>query len=208
VLGLPVGKHFKIFSPNAVGSVKGQWNGQAVRCIAANVCELVLIFCVGKLCVLVHPASVDFKRSSRTLRTARRRSSASILQLLQMTTSVCPRDTALTISFFFLCVCSRPHRRFLRPAPLSPPCWSKAGPLPGSLSRSKARPLALSPAAAAAASSSHAPWGRPLRPRHQGVPQGRHLLPAPRPLPGPPPIIRPAPWDLTSAMGFDLRNGI
>jgi hypothetical protein len=32
VLGLPVGKHFKIFSPNAVGSVKGQWNGQPVRC--------------------------------------------------------------------------------------------------------------------------------------------------------------------------------
>ena len=31
VLGLPVGKHFKIFSPNAVGSIKGQWNGQPVR---------------------------------------------------------------------------------------------------------------------------------------------------------------------------------
>jgi len=28
VLGLPVGKHFKLFCPNAVGKVKGQWNGR------------------------------------------------------------------------------------------------------------------------------------------------------------------------------------
>ena len=42
VLGLPVGKHFKIFSPNAVGSVKGQWNGQPVRC---DECEWQLPRC-------------------------------------------------------------------------------------------------------------------------------------------------------------------
>merc|ERR1719454_1097203 len=28
VLGLPVGKHFKIFAPNAAGLVPGQWNGR------------------------------------------------------------------------------------------------------------------------------------------------------------------------------------
>lgn len=27
VLGLPVGKHFKLFAPNPKGSVEGQWNG-------------------------------------------------------------------------------------------------------------------------------------------------------------------------------------
>ena len=30
VLGLPVGKHFKIYSPNKVGSTPGQWNGLQV----------------------------------------------------------------------------------------------------------------------------------------------------------------------------------
>eukprot|EP00005_Dracoamoeba_jomungandri_P000355 CAMPEP_0174256422 /NCGR_PEP_ID=MMETSP0439-20130205/5653_1 /TAXON_ID=0 /ORGANISM="Stereomyxa ramosa, Strain Chinc5" /LENGTH=288 /DNA_ID=CAMNT_0015339015 /DNA_START=144 /DNA_END=1010 /DNA_ORIENTATION=+ len=28
VLGLPVGKHFKLYCPNAVGCVEGQWNGR------------------------------------------------------------------------------------------------------------------------------------------------------------------------------------
>lgn len=28
VLGLPVGKHFKLFAPNVEGKVKGQWNGR------------------------------------------------------------------------------------------------------------------------------------------------------------------------------------
>merc|ERR1719454_2698598 len=27
-LGLPVGKHFKIFAPNAKGVIAGQWNGR------------------------------------------------------------------------------------------------------------------------------------------------------------------------------------
>ena len=37
VLGLPVGKHFKIFSPNKVGSTPGQWNG-------LKVCDLICNF--------------------------------------------------------------------------------------------------------------------------------------------------------------------
>ena len=28
VLGLPTGKHFKIFAPNVAGKVKGEWNGR------------------------------------------------------------------------------------------------------------------------------------------------------------------------------------
>ena len=28
VMGLPVGKHFKVFAPNAKGVVPGQWNGR------------------------------------------------------------------------------------------------------------------------------------------------------------------------------------
>mmetsp|Transcript_26395 Transcript_26395/g.71315 ORF Transcript_26395/g.71315 Transcript_26395/m.71315 type:complete len:314 (+) Transcript_26395:53-994(+) len=28
ILGLPVGKHFKLFAPNPAGKVKGQWNGR------------------------------------------------------------------------------------------------------------------------------------------------------------------------------------
>jgi hypothetical protein len=29
VLGLPVGKHFKLYAPNPKGSVEGEWNGKA-----------------------------------------------------------------------------------------------------------------------------------------------------------------------------------
>ena len=29
VLGFPIGKHFKVFAPNAAGRVPGEWNGRA-----------------------------------------------------------------------------------------------------------------------------------------------------------------------------------